>query len=57
MPAKLERCVKEVMAKGHSKSSAYAICVSSTGMKQLRAPQRKKKKATGLKYPSDYAER
>jgi len=57
MPAKLKRCVEQVMAKGHSKSSAYAICVSSTGLKPHRAPQRKKKKATGLKYPSDYAER
>lgn len=53
MPAKLERCVKQVMAKGHSKSAAYAICVSSTGLKPHKAPQRKKKKATGLKYPNE----
>lgn len=26
MPKKLERCVKKVSAKGHSKSSSYAIC-------------------------------
>lgn len=41
------------MAKGHSKSSAYAICVSSTGEKPHKAPQRKKKKSVGLKYPNE----
>ena len=29
MPKKLERCVKQVQAKGKSKSSAWAICQSS----------------------------
>ena len=29
MPAKLDRCVKALMAKGMSKSRAFAICVSS----------------------------
>jgi len=53
MPAKLKRCVEQVMAKGHSKSSAYAICVSSTGLKPHRAPKREKKKVVGLKYPKD----
>jgi len=33
-PAKLERCVKSVQASGKSKSSAYAICVKSTGIKR-----------------------
>jgi len=31
MPAILDRCVKDVMAKGKDKSSAYAICTTSTG--------------------------
>lgn len=30
--AKMERCVKEVMAKGKSKSSAIAICKVSLGI-------------------------
>lgn len=41
MPAKLKRCVKKVQRSGKSKSSAYAICVKSTGLK----PHRRKKKA------------
>ncbi len=40
MPKKLMDCVKKVQAKGHSKSSSYAICVKSTGLK----PEKKKKK-------------
>jgi len=36
MPAKLDRCVKKVQAKGHSKSSAYAICTTSTGIKRKK---------------------
>jgi hypothetical protein len=34
MPKKLERCVKQVQAKGKSKSSAYAICNSSISKKK-----------------------
>ena len=33
MPPKFERCVKGLMEQGKSKSAAYAICVSSTGLK------------------------
>lgn len=36
MPAKLERCVQDLMRQGHSKSSAYAICVKSTGIKKKK---------------------
>lgn len=43
MPAKLDRCVKKVQAKGNSKSSAYAICVSSTGLKPTPRKSSKKK--------------
>jgi len=32
MPAELDRCVAHVMEKGHSESSAYAICRASTGL-------------------------
>lgn len=53
MPAKLKRCVEHVMAKGHSKSSAYAICISSTGLKPEHSPKKKPKaKVKGLKYPN-----
>ena len=34
MPAKLERCVEKVMAKGHSKSSAHAICTAAQAAKE-----------------------
>ncbi len=33
MPAKLERCVSDVKAKGMSDDSAWGICVDSTGEK------------------------
>jgi len=36
MPKKLDRCVKKVQAQGKSKSSAYAICSSSTGIKRKK---------------------
>ncbi|MFQ5606320.1 MAG: hypothetical protein ACE5GA_00110 [Candidatus Zixiibacteriota bacterium] len=39
-PAKLERCVNKVRKKGHSKSSAFAICNAS-----LNKKKRKKKKS------------
>ncbi len=32
MPAKIDRCVKHVMAQGKSKDNAYGICVKSTGI-------------------------
>lgn len=41
MPKKLERCVRKVKKSGKSKSSAFAICVKSTGLK----PHKRKKKA------------
>jgi len=34
MPAILDRCVMHVMAKGHDKSSAFAICRSSLDLKE-----------------------
>lgn len=40
MPKKLKRCVRKLQAKGKSKSSAFAICVASTGQK----PHRRAKK-------------
>ena len=36
MPKKLDSCVRKVMAKGKSKSSAYAICSTSTGYKRKK---------------------
>jgi len=36
MPRKLDRCVKKVQRKGHSKSSSYAICSTSTGIKRKK---------------------
>jgi hypothetical protein len=36
MPKKIERCVKKVQRKGHSKSSAFAICSKSTGIKRKK---------------------
>jgi len=40
MPKKLMRCVRKVMRKGKSKSSAFAICIKSTGLK----PHKKRRK-------------
>lgn len=34
MPKKLDRCVKELMSKGHSESSAFAICTKALGKAQ-----------------------
>lgn len=42
MPKKLERCVKKVKTSGKDKSSAYAICVSSTGLKPHKKARKKK---------------
>jgi len=42
MPAKLERCVKKIIAKGKSKSSAWAICQSSVMKKGNRKKRNKK---------------
>lgn len=36
MPKKLERCVKQVMKQGKSKSSAWAICTKSTKNKKKK---------------------
>lgn len=36
MPKVLDRCVKKVKKKGHSESSAYAICSKSTGWKRAK---------------------
>ena len=40
MPRKLTNCVKKVRRSGKSKSSAWAICIKSTGLK----PHKKGKK-------------
>lgn len=37
MPAKLDRCVEKLIAKGHSKSSAFAICQASMAAKEAAA--------------------
>lgn len=42
MPAKLERCVKKVKAKGGTKN-AWAVCVASTGLKPHRRKAAKKR--------------
>lgn len=33
MPAKLLKCIRDVMGQGKDKSTAIAICVKSTGLK------------------------
>lgn len=43
MPKKLERCVKKVMSKGTPKSSAWPMCVKSTGLKPHKKKKGKKK--------------
>lgn len=47
MPRKLDRAVRKIMAQGKSKSSAYAIASSQTGIKRGKkntGVQTKKKK-------------
>jgi hypothetical protein len=45
MPASLEKCVSDVQKKGHSLSSAWAICRASMGTDvQILAKEKKKKK-------------
>ena len=39
--SKLKRCVRKVQAKGHDKSSAYAICIASLKGKTRRKRIRK----------------
>jgi hypothetical protein len=41
MPAILERCVADLMKKGHSKESAFAICTAS--LKKAGKLKRRKK--------------
>lgn len=36
MPKKLDDCVWKLMAKGHSKSSAFAICTASLNKKKKK---------------------
>ena len=36
MPKKLDDCLKKVMKQGKSKSSAYAICTASLGLKKSK---------------------
>jgi hypothetical protein len=45
MPAKLDRCVKDVMKQGKNESSAYAICTASINrMKKANGSTSKMKK-------------
>jgi hypothetical protein len=44
LPKKLEDCVKKLIAKGYTKSKAYAICVESTGFKKKKGGGWTKKK-------------
>ena len=44
MPKKLERCVRKVRRKGHSKDEAYAICSEATGYKVGKGSTKKNKK-------------
>jgi hypothetical protein len=45
MPAKLERCVKDLIKQGKSESSAYAICTASINkMKAANGTKTKTKK-------------
>jgi hypothetical protein len=37
MPEKLDRCVKELMKKGHSESEAWAICKKALKMRYEKA--------------------
>jgi hypothetical protein len=36
MPAKIDRCVRKMRAKGASKSKAWGSCVKSTGIKKKK---------------------
>jgi len=49
-PDILDRCVKDLKAKGHSESSAYAICVESTGWKKKKGGGWTKKKTSLLSH-------
>lgn len=41
--AKLHRCVRKVKAQGRKTSSAFAICITSTGQKPTKRKRRGKK--------------
>lgn len=43
MPAKLEKCVKDLMKQGKSESSAYAICQASLKKKKKVKSKKKNK--------------
>lgn len=45
MPKKLDDCVKKLMAKGKTKSQAYAICSKSTGYKKAKGGKWTKRKS------------
>lgn len=42
MPAKLDRCVKDLLAQGKSKDSAWAICTSSVMKHESKGGGKKK---------------
>ena len=41
MPKRLMDCVKQLMSKGYSKSSAFAICIKATGQLPHNANRKK----------------
>ena len=48
MPKKLEDCVKSLMAQGKSKSSAFAICIKSTGLNPHSEEVKKAKESLNM---------
>ena len=44
MPAELDRCVKKLMAEGHSETGAFRICRARLGSdKKIKAKRKKRK--------------
>jgi len=50
MPAKLDRCVDKVMAKGKDKSSAFAICNKSLGLTKVAISSNLAKRVFDARY-------
>jgi hypothetical protein len=55
MPAKLDRCVDRVMAKGNDKSSAFAICNKSLGLTKVAISAKLAKKVFNIRYAKNAA--
>jgi hypothetical protein len=43
MPAKLTRCVKNLEKKGYPTTSAWPLCIKSTGLKPEKKSKKRKK--------------